>query len=201
MWVNKISDYLVTSEIVKEEEREIYEFGLRQIPYDLLNLATVLFVGLVTGMLLESILFTFVFMMVRQYAGGYHSSTRIGCYISSLILLLSGLWVIREVDIPVVYMIIASIVSGGIIFFISPVENEKKKLDSIERNVYGRKTRYLLVIFLILEVAAGYLEISKLVTCINTAIVAICLLLLIEKIRKAMDNICVKGLKKNASKN
>ena len=55
--------------IIKEEEREIYRYGLSNGMVILLNLFTTLLIGIFSGHLLSAALFTLFFMLLRSYSG------------------------------------------------------------------------------------------------------------------------------------
>ena len=73
--------------IIKEEDREIYQFGIRNGFIMLLNIATAFLIGLFTEQLLVVYVFTVSFMMLRSFTGGYHCDSRLFCYIGSNLVL------------------------------------------------------------------------------------------------------------------
>ena len=82
-----LSHRLVERGIIKEEEQEIYEFGIRNGMILLLNIVTAFLIGLVTEKLVVVAVFTASFMVLRSYTGGYHSDSRVFCYIGSNLVL------------------------------------------------------------------------------------------------------------------
>lgn len=78
-----LSRRMVERGIIKEEEQEIYQFGIRNGFIILLNVVTAFLIGLLTAKLLVVAVFTLSFMVLRSYTGGYHSDSRIFCYIGS----------------------------------------------------------------------------------------------------------------------
>ena len=99
---------MVERGIIKEEEQELYQFGIRNGMILLLNVVTALVIGLLTEQLAVVAVFTLSFMVLRSYTGGYHSDSRIFCYLGSNLVLLvpvsPDLWVI-----PVIIIIISPI--------------------------------------------------------------------------------------------
>ena len=54
---HKIGDNLVRSNVIKEEDAEIYIYGINQIFVSVLNVSSALIIGLIFDMFLESIIF------------------------------------------------------------------------------------------------------------------------------------------------
>ena len=83
-----LSHRMVERGIIKEEEQELYQFGIRNGMILLLNVVTALVIGLLTEQLAVVAVFTLSFMVLRSYTGGYHSDSRIFCYLGSNLVLL-----------------------------------------------------------------------------------------------------------------
>lgn len=71
----KITDILVSNEIIIEENSNLYSYGLQQGLLMILNIATILGIGMVLNMVWESIVFLLTFIPLRSNAGGYHAKT------------------------------------------------------------------------------------------------------------------------------
>ena len=74
-----LSQRLVERGIIKEEEQEIYQFGIRNGMIILLNVLTAFLIGLITEKLFIVAVFTVSFMVLRSYTGGYHSDSLHDC--------------------------------------------------------------------------------------------------------------------------
>lgn len=83
-----LSHRMVERGIIKEEEQELYQFGIRNGMILLLNVVTALVIGLLTEQLAVVAVFTLSFMVLRSYTGGYHSDSRVFCYLGSNLVLL-----------------------------------------------------------------------------------------------------------------
>lgn len=73
----KITDILVSNEIIIEENSNLYSYGLQQGLLMILNIATILGIGMVLNMVWESIVFLLTFIPLRSNAGGYHAKTQL----------------------------------------------------------------------------------------------------------------------------
>lgn len=145
----KMTQRLVSAALIKPEDSSLYQYGLQQGLFMLLNFFTTVVVGLLFGMLWQSILFSLVYMPLRMNAGGYHARTPLRCYIFSTALIFAVLSVIRLVLYNKLICGIMAAVGAAIIFALAPVENANKPLDEIERKVYRKRARLTLLFWMI----------------------------------------------------
>ncbi len=137
-----LSRRMVERGIIKEEEQEIYQFGIRNGFIILLNVVTAFLIGLLTAKLLVVIVFTVSFMMLRSYTGGYHSDSRIFCYIGSNLVLFipvytEELFIKTSNAVLLFFLFLASV----IILVLSPMHSKNRKLDEKERKRFGIRAR------------------------------------------------------------
>lgn len=128
--------------IIKEEDREIYQFGIRNGFIILLNIATAFLIGLFTEQLLVVCVFTVSFMSLRSFTGGYHCDSRLFCYIGSNLVLFIPVYtggLLVKTPVPAVLLILAA--SLGIILALSPMHSKNRKLDQKEKRHFGRRAR------------------------------------------------------------
>ena len=110
---------MVERGIIKEEEQELYQFGIRNGMILLLNVVTALVIGLLTEQLAVVAVFTLSFMVLRSYTGGYHSDSRIFCYLGSNLVLLVPVYtqaVFYKTSLARLLAVL--LVSAGIIFLL-----------------------------------------------------------------------------------
>lgn len=149
-----LSRRMVNRGVIKEEDREIYQFGIRNGFIILLNIVTAFLIGLFTEKLMVVCVFTLSFMTLRSFTGGYHCNNRLSCYIgSSLVLFIpvyTGSLFVRLPDTAVVFMLVAA---AGIIWAFSPMHSKNRKLDQAEKKHFGKRAK----ITAILQIAAFFL--------------------------------------------
>ena len=179
-----LSRWMVERGIIKEEEKEIYQFGIRNGMIILLNVLTAFLIGLVTEKLLIVAVFTVSFMVLRSYTGGYHSDSRIFCYIGSNLVLFipvyaQSLFVKTEDNILCILLAIAV----SIILIFSPMHSKNRKLDEAEQKHFGRKARAITVAQLIVLGVLWYMEHESYAYAIYLSICITAVLMLIGKIQ------------------
>lgn len=112
--IEKITNYFVVNELIKDEDKEIYAYGLHQGLLILLNIATTILIGFMFRAVWESILFMIVYTPLRTYGGGYHAKSEVRCYLFSIVLILVvllGVQIMPEIDV----IILGLTEVGGII--------------------------------------------------------------------------------------
>lgn len=153
-----LSQRMLERGIIREEERELYEFGIRNGMILFLDIATAFLIGLLTTKLAVVAIFTVSFMVLRSYTGGYHSDSRIFCYIGSNMVLFIPVYTenifLMASDMQVYILLSLTMV---IILWLSPMHSKNRKLDQKEQKHFGRKARLVAVMELIIFLALWYL--------------------------------------------
>jgi accessory gene regulator B len=182
--IQRVTDELVSNNIINSEDSELYTYGLRQGALMFLNILTILFVGRMLGMLWQSVVFMVTYIPLRTYAGGYHARTQWGCYISSVVLIVAVLLGIRFIPWTNFIIIMISIITGLVIYILSPVEDSNKPLDATEVMVYGKNAKSIFIIELCMLILLTVLSMNNVAECIAASLLAMNFMLLLGKIMK-----------------
>ena len=121
---------------------------------------TAIIISAVLGMLKEGIVFLISIIVLRQYAGGYHTNSQRSCAVLSCVIYSAGLMVIKSYKIYNGVQIAICIVSVLIIYFLAPVDNANNELTKSERKYLRNKVRIFflsseVVIFVLLLIKAN----------------------------------------------
>ena len=142
--IHKISGCLISFCDVQPEERDVIEYGLEQgISAGLGMLITVL-VGYALKIGPESLIFLMALIPLRMYAGGYHASTRGRCACISAVLMIIAFLIIKYSTLSSLTALILGGIEAGILYYLIPVDGNEK-LEDIEREVYRKKGRNILI--------------------------------------------------------
>ena len=179
-----LSRRLVERGIIKEEEQEIYQFGIRNGMIILLNVLTAFLIGLVTEKLFVVAVFTLSFMVLRSYTGGYHSDSRIFCYVgSNLVLFIPAYTEMLFVQTDNYILIILLVLAVGIIMVCSPMHSKNRKLDEAEQKHFGRKAKVITVMQLIVLGVLWYMEQDAYAYAIYSSICITAVLMMLGKMQ------------------
>lgn len=153
----------------QEEREEIIRYGIMRGKIILASLILALLIGFCMGILSQSIVFLAALCPIRKFAGGYHAKTQKNCYIISLFIVIISYCCIKYIALPTVGYYMIQIISIGIIFAFSPVDNVNHKLEKEEALVYKKKTLLLTIILFGLSIVFGFFGCIDLVKAIVTA--------------------------------
>lgn len=135
----KITDKLISLKTINSVDRDIYEYGVQHILITLLNITTVIIIGIVLNAVIEAIAFITAFIPLRIFAGGFHFSTPIKCYIFSSCFVAAVLLAMRYVNISILIYCLLYSLAIVIILILSPVEDVNKPLDQVEKRFIGKE--------------------------------------------------------------
>ena len=168
---DKIVNRLICQNIIANDDREIYQYGLERIFTILLNLVSILILSLIFGEIFKSIVFTVSFFVLREYSGGFHARTPVKCYLLTLASVALFLLIVKLNYINVYICFILLLVSSVTIFLYSPIGSENKPLDEIKKIIYKRKTIMIWAVEICISVLSYFLNISDIyisVICSHT---------------------------------
>jgi accessory gene regulator B len=182
----RIADSLVKAGAAPIEDKALYEFGIREGIFLVINIATALLIGLLLGMLWQCVIFTLAYNPIRSYAGGYHAGTRRKCYLFSILAVSAVLLGIRLIPWNDYIVVISVIVAGIIVLTLAPVEDANKPLDELETKVYGRRARILLAVLSILAVGLWFAGVEQVALAVVMALVLITVMLILGAVKNKL---------------
>lgn len=168
-FANAVADWLVKTEAVSEEEKDLYSYAVFSVVVSAVPLFITLVVGLFMDMLYKSILFIVPFIMIRKFSGGFHLKSLNKClFVSTLIIFLS----LKAIDIVLnkeayIVAVFLAIPSAALIFMESPVDSAERRLSDHEKIVFSRIAKFLVAVFTTLILVLFYM--GK-----NTIVVPLC---------------------------
>ena len=110
--------------------------------------------ALFTRTLAEGAVFTFTYLFLRQYSGGYHCKTPMRCMAFSMLLYLSMTFIYRTgTDITKIILLSAAVLSFAAVVRFSPSESEGNPLTDEERKKYRIIASVTSGIYLLLSAA------------------------------------------------
>ena len=169
---------LIKKGIVNESDKELYEFGVNQLLLFFINLGTSLIIGIVLGMVWQSIVFSIAYIPLRRFAGGYHAATAGACYLMSTVLIAASLMVMKYLLVDIVTVIAVLLIAAIIVWFRAPVASINKPLTEKEFSVFKRKTRVILIIECVLTLSLAMIF-ENAAECISIAVFCSGLMLIV----------------------
>ncbi|MDF2882005.1 MAG: accessory regulator [Clostridiaceae bacterium] len=184
---DNITDFFYSNNILEEEDKEIYVYGLHLIISTVIGITLIFILGLILNRLIYSIVFLISFIPIRMYSGGYHASSYVKCNLILIVLYLTTMSVV--VFTPSVYVIgisaIMTIATVYIILKFAPVDNEKKRLTENKKKRNKKITLFILFTFYLIGVVMYKINIQIFYTIIVTMFLVS---ILIIKIKGGVTN-------------
>lgn len=180
-FINKIID--------KDTERDnydIYIYGLYQMISYIINILTILFIGVALCKVLETMFFLFCFIVIRPYAGGYHASSAIKCYIFTNIIVTVAVSIMKFIEINNIFLVCLLVINSIIIIILAPVDTKNKRLDEMEYIIYRNKTLKILVVEVVFAIVIIIINHEIVAECIILAQAVLCISLIIGKINNLL---------------
>ena len=143
----QVVSYFLPEGAVSLDELEICLYGLHMMAKKACHIVFILFLGFILGEFCSIVLFLVIYAQIREYSGGYHADSSIGCYWCTIIATICAVALVKILSqINLFLNLGCMLICGGIIWGLSPQEAENKPLTEKEKIKYQYVTRkYLLV--------------------------------------------------------
>lgn len=164
-----VTDWLIRCEVVKETDKELYQYAVYSILLSLSPLLLAAGFGIFMGCIKESIVIIIPFVVIRKFSGGYHAEHAWSCLIGSSLLLLLCIVLSGHVRCgkEIAFFTAAASVS---LICISPVDNKNRLLNQDEKCLYKKITAVLVTIFLFIDAVFFWCNLHRYSVCISIGI-------------------------------
>lgn len=146
--VKGIVGWLINNGAINEEDYELYEYAI----YSLFFLWSPMIMAIIFGMILKitikAIIFIIPFMLIRKYSGGYHAKNISVCLVSSCILMIMFLIILKYIKVSIV-LDVTTCFSALIIAIFSPVDSANRRLEDAEVKRFS-KVSIIITFFVLL---------------------------------------------------
>lgn len=158
----KVVKKLIASGNITSSERELYEYGIFILMSNILYIVVTAILGLAFGLFYQSLLFFIVFMVIRQYAGGYHASTELRCEIFTTLCILASIIIMRLISGNLSFVVVLGLTAflSVLIFVFAPIDTDEKTLDEVELKIFCKRTKLILIIIVAVIIVSFYFEIK-----------------------------------------
>ena len=180
---NKITKKLVDINIIEEADSELYEYGFWQGGVLIFNFITVILLGILFNMLLESVIFLIFYGVLRTIAGGYHARTQNTCYILSIILMIVVLIMLKTFPWNIILCCILTVLSISVIFILAPIQDENKLLDETEKSFFKKLSRIISLLYGFIIFLLFLFNKNELAYCVVISLFKLTIMLVLGKIR------------------
>lgn len=154
-----VSAWLVKANVIKGDDRSLYEFAVYSLLFGLLPVFLTLIYSSILGLLLEGMLMIIPFMLIRKFSGGFHLESPKICFCFSSAIIIVSLIAIKllmktnNVLLPSAGVVISTVT----ICISSPIDSDARKLSAKEIRTFGMIARILATLFSIIYFALLFL--------------------------------------------
>ena len=182
----RIITYAIKNSTLDKDKADEYIYGLEITLSVLASYLSVIIIGLLMGMLWQSVLFLFLFVSVRRFAGGFHFSSQIMCYLSMCIMCSLVLLIIKYSENNVMLYSIIMTISIIILLMLSPVPAIEKPLDTKEKIIYGRIARIMIIVIAVIYAVLCFFEHIYIAKIIAITVCVIAIFVVLGKMKYKM---------------
>lgn len=148
-----IVDFFIKEDIVSEEQRDVYQYGVELSVSTLIGLLIVLAIGVLSGRFTESVIFYIVFCLTRAFCGGFHAHSHLLCKLTFTCVIILVLAMNLVLDpIESYFWFALYLYSLIIVCTFAPVENPNKNLTSYDKKRCKIISIILMVVWLVVMI-------------------------------------------------
>lgn len=144
---NKVTSFLYYNKYIDSEkyDYEVYLYGFESLIALILNIISILLIGLVFHRFMHTIVFLVCYCPLRQFTGGYHADTYEKCFFTFVIIFIATILISNNlIDIGLKPLItLFSVLNWISIYLLSPVQHFNNPLDYTEKVKYKKKARLI----------------------------------------------------------
>ena len=191
MMINKISTFIssefVKHDIISEDAKNIYKYGIEITVSSIIGFIIVSIIGLLFNSLPQTIMFYFIFILLRSLTGGYHAKTYLKCnlifgIITLFVIVFSKSVYSMQISINVITFLFLP--SVAIFIWLAPVENINKPIEMNKRVYYKIISVIISVLLYILSILLyinQHIFEASVITMTVFAVSMLCMITLIQK--------------------
>lgn len=139
------------------ELNEVYKYGIEITISSFLNFFLIFILSLLSGDLINGLIFLIIFITVRKYCGGYHATTYFRCnliFSLSFIITVISSMLLGHLSEALLYIEILMVALGIIpVILFAPVKNKYKQIDYSGMKKY----KYISIFLYVACSAAGFI--------------------------------------------
>lgn len=173
---------MIADGLISASETEAYRFGMEMLVLKTVHVISYVFIALALGKVQEFFIVFVVLCIFRRNTGGFHASTRLGCYIFSCTAIGISLLLcdapIKMWQMHVMVLLLLLVMNGC-----APVRSRNRRMDDDEAACFKRRLRRESIIFFMIYVVCVVLAGSYLACLLGIGIFTNTLLMALGKVQ------------------
>lgn len=163
----RVINFLLETGVIKSYDVEIYEYGFDLLLKKMVHLLMILLIGVIADEFWSVLFFLLAYASIREYAGGYHAATQMGCYCCTVIVTVCAIGLVHIFQyLSARWIWTLLLFCGTIIWILSPQQTPNRPLVVTEKRIYRNIVhKYLIVCVLIIILCFRFRVFVLSITC------------------------------------
>ncbi len=200
----KITILFIKKGYILEKEKDIYQYGFEILISSCVGISIILFLGLLFSTGIESILFLFCLISLRQYTGGYHAKSYLNCNLTLLGTYMICIFVNKilmcNTSIFPFFILILFLPFLFVIIRYAPIENINKSINKENKALYKIRSVIIFLSYYIFLIFLTRFNVS-LGIFIFVVISLVIVTMVVEIIKQRLENYEKKCFQSNDQNN
>ena len=166
----KIAQQLWLSEIISEDERELYQYAIFSIMSTIIPLIMVMIIGGILGLMKNGIVMIIPLLVIRKFSGGFHAKREWVCIFLSVMVIVTCI-VLTTYCKPGIWLDVWVLMATLSIFVLSPVVSVNREILERESKVCKKIAFVITMVFTSLYFCLGFGGYHRFAVCIAVGII------------------------------
>jgi len=187
----RIANVLKEQGVISEKDIDICKYGLEIIFSSTIEVFSIFLIALLVGNFVHTFFFFLAFIPLRIYVGGYHASTKLRCYLVSLLVyvLFSTVEGVFPQTLYTMFNVLEIVFAMTMVIAFAPIIHFNKNVSVAEKKIYRKKSIKICFVqgLLILSMTLWFSNIAEITSFAMgqlAATVALLSAVIQEKVRK-----------------
>ena len=178
-----ICGHLLTAKIISNDYLEVYIYGMEILLSFLISTTIILTIVLISGRVLNTIIFLAIFMILRRFTGGFHADTYLICKIFTVGTYLTVLLLSEFIQLETFFYLILTIPGIPVVYLCSPIENPNKPLTDDEKKKHKFTSVVLYFVIMLIGICIQVISrtLSSVICYTLTSVIALMILSILKK--------------------
>ncbi|NBI05479.1 accessory gene regulator B family protein [Senegalia massiliensis] len=155
---------------------------LKRIILMIVNIITIIVIGILFDRVLESIIFIISYEPIRSYAGGYDAGNNLNCYIFSLAVTIIAMISIKYIPSSN-YIILFLVIISSFIVLLSPVEDINNFSNKEKAKKYKIISKMMCILELAIVLMLLILKVNNIALTISISLFILSIMILFGKVQ------------------
>lgn len=140
--------FFVQKNIIKADDEKVYAYGMELLFSTIMNIFLVMVIAAVSKKIIPILVYMISFIILRQFIGGYHAKTHMGCMGILTVVLTIFIYVISTYKyFSFIITVTSCITSAILVLRYAPVEHPNNPLSDKDKIILRKKSIITLFVF------------------------------------------------------